>query len=411
MTRTPIRYLSLLIAIVSHSANGECVICPNGLEFPDAQIPQGDDGGTVSCTEGASIMSSYDRNSCVATQVGVIPICCPSQFQLIAKDNVCGWCKNNGGTTIETLDASFRGPLDGMGDATCADILPGIALATDTTGCSVYEYAEQYCCHNAQPGAVLDEEGTDTRGDVPANDGGGGDTVTAPPPSNCHFCNSGIEFPNARPMKGDETDCQEVANIFIQIRSALLNNEMACNSYRQLEFTCCPSSIDIPNPVGNGDEHGLADDIVPKAATDQTPPVVEVVQNGDVTIDTEVDEAVLAGVGDGNSTTTAGAREGDAGGAAPIGVIPDIAVVADLIFNNHGGSGGGGSTTNKDKNTADTTTTGTSSTSSTNKEGDGIDYDIIYPDENSGSLRHTTFGSVSMMSCGVIMTIWLLQSR
>ena len=124
MTTISIKYLTLCILVFSHSANGECVICPTGVEFPDAQIPYA--GGTVSCTQGASIFSPYDRNSCVATQVGVIPTCCPSQFQLIAKDNICGWCDN--GTAIETLDATFRGPLDGMGDATCADILPGYVI-------------------------------------------------------------------------------------------------------------------------------------------------------------------------------------------------------------------------------------------------------------------------------------------
>mmetsp|Transcript_16671 Transcript_16671/g.40628 ORF Transcript_16671/g.40628 Transcript_16671/m.40628 type:complete len:434 (-) Transcript_16671:106-1407(-) len=432
MTTISIRHLiltsTLSILLLSHAANGECVICPNGLEYPDAQIPYAD--GTVSCTQGASIFSQYDRNSCVVTQVDVIPTCCPSQFKMLAEGNVCGWCDD--GTAIETLDATFRGPLAGMGDTTCADILPGIALATDTTGCSVYEYAEEYCCPNAQhvQGIDADDQGSDTR-----DDGSIGDVDVVTPSSNCLFCRNGLEFPSAKPMKGDETPCQEVANIFIHIRSALDDNEMACTNYRQLELTCCPSSIDISNPVGTGGEL-VAEDIVPREGDDgqsnigveitsdqnsdssnsdrdteqdvaavpddqDSDPVtdstnesittdsdsVTAEQSGSVTIDTEKDEAVLAVVDDGSTS------EGD-------GDITNVAA-GDLIFNDEGSA-----TVDKTTNTATTN----NDVLSTGGEDQGKhEYDIIYPNERSGSLRQTTLGSISiMMSCCVLA--WSLQS-
>lgn len=83
-----------------------------------------------------------------------------------------------------------------------------VALATDTTGCSIYDYAEEFCCPNAQHAIdTVTDEGTENR-DEPT---GGGDIITTP--TNCHFCDNGIEFPTARPMSGDDTTCQQVANM------------------------------------------------------------------------------------------------------------------------------------------------------------------------------------------------------
>ena len=113
---------TLSILLFSHAVQAKCEICPNGIENPQSRILYGD--GTVSCSQAASIFSLYDQNSCVVTKVDVVRTCCPSQFQLIADNNICGWCSENG-TSIQTLNARFRGPLEGMGEATCADLLPG----------------------------------------------------------------------------------------------------------------------------------------------------------------------------------------------------------------------------------------------------------------------------------------------
>lgn len=111
---------ALPVLFFSHAARGECDICPNGVENPASRIPYVD--GTVSCTQAASIYSLYDEISCVVTKVNVVPTCCPSQFELITENNICGWCEH--GTTIETSDTQFRGPVEGMENLKCADLIP-----------------------------------------------------------------------------------------------------------------------------------------------------------------------------------------------------------------------------------------------------------------------------------------------
>ena len=112
---------AISILCFSHAVRATCDICPNGVENPTSQVSYS--GGTVSCSDAATIFSPYDPISCVVTRVDVVPTCCPSQFQQIADSNVCGWCES--GATIETLGATFPGPMAGMPDATCADLIPG----------------------------------------------------------------------------------------------------------------------------------------------------------------------------------------------------------------------------------------------------------------------------------------------
>jgi hypothetical protein len=61
---------------------------------------------------------SLDPAACLITQLSTMPICCPGQMDLLAVDNVCGWCPNG----VEDVNVEFQTPLI-PANTTCLEMI------------------------------------------------------------------------------------------------------------------------------------------------------------------------------------------------------------------------------------------------------------------------------------------------
>ncbi|KAL3942723.1 MAG: hypothetical protein SGBAC_003130 [Bacillariaceae sp.] len=152
-----------------------------------------------------------------------------------------------------------------------------------------------------------------------------------------------------------------------------------------------PTGCKYGDEVDQSSNHGVDQNSnSSNSETDQHVDSDTVVQSGEVTIDTEMEEAVLAGGADDGSSSE---RDGSSGGST---IGADVAA-SDLVFNDKG-------SVTADKNTH-------TANNNNNVDNSGVDYDIIYPDEHSGSslrvLSMTGFASSLTMSCVVVMLLQL----
>mmetsp|Transcript_18153 Transcript_18153/g.44892 ORF Transcript_18153/g.44892 Transcript_18153/m.44892 type:complete len:629 (-) Transcript_18153:303-2189(-) len=214
--------LSFTAPAVIYGQNPQCVTCPGGIEFPDAD-PRIDSSGSITCSmvdAHYNTADGVDPATCVEIIRSTMQNCCPSQLpnnnNFPTQNNACGWCPN-GVTDIASQIIRLPGISDPL---SCGDIMLLIATeGQDTTYCDIALATTEMCC----PG-----------------DGGGNSSGY-----DCQFCASGVEFPELVVPAADNFTCAQ-----IDFAAALANETICSTLVQPLESECCPNnSVVAPTPV------------------------------------------------------------------------------------------------------------------------------------------------------------------
>ena len=161
-----------------------CIICPNGATAGNDFIPNGEEGGTLSCSEIIVVSSNFETGSSFCGVQGEIyeTLCCsatsipvPAPTPTVV-DNTCIICP--GGATAgddyapyADADGEFSLMITGMegNPSTCAELIDtSKQYEPGSEGCAASEIHELYCCPSVPedpciicPNGVTHPEGDD----------------------------------------------------------------------------------------------------------------------------------------------------------------------------------------------------------------------------------------------------------
>eukprot|EP00980_Cylindrotheca_fusiformis_P020146 scaffold7212_cov165-Cylindrotheca_fusiformis.AAC.6 len=214
-----ISQLLVILGIVKTIVGQECVVCPDGITFPNASSES--DGIPCYMLEGR--FPNETTVACGTIKWIVSPACCPDQLDNYFKDNTCGWCPN-GFVDPQTLVPE---PVVATQMTTCYNLSALMAFVPDSL-CSFYKDSEAVCCPTDYDGPGGDGDGSGGSGGGSGVDGGEG----------CVICPNGVTFPNAT-----ITSSGQLCSEFLQFYQNETQED--CSTIKwAISPDCCPEQLD-----------------------------------------------------------------------------------------------------------------------------------------------------------------------